>query len=759
MTPPVSPDARIDVNDLTLPGSSGGNGHTRLDDHDDDGDPNREKKRPLGGQGAAASGETEPIVLSRGNMFCVVNRKGDIFPPSARDLGLFHDDTRHLSRLELWVSGGPATVLSAEAAGSASSQIDLALTDRDYGGFIADPRNFLHIRRRQILDAEYVERITLTNFSSRPIDLDFGMRLEADFADVFEVRGAHRDRRGVILPPEITADRLTFGYRGVDGEDYRTVIRMSPAPAEVTRTGPRWSLAIAAGESMVLELTVQAKRGVEADLPWRPFDVRNARVKESQRAFLDGCTRIRCDNNRFETLLGRALSDIDSLRITVGEHTIVGAGIPWFAAPFGRDSLITAYECLSVAPSLARECLRTLAAWQGVRDDAWREEEPGKILHELRRGEMTRAGEAPHSPYFGTIDATPLFIMLLAEVWRWTGDEAFLDELYPNAERALSWIQRRLEEGGGFLRYKRLHSRGLENQGWKDSRDGVSFPDGRIAQPPIALIEVQGYVVAALDAMGRLRRRRGDVRGGAILHKQAADLRKKIDEAFWVEESRFFALALDADGRRVETIASNAGHLGFCGAYVNGARANRVAEVLLSDAMHSGWGIRTAGRGQAVYNPLSYHNGSVWPHDNALCAMGMAMTGHSDGAQAVLESLYAASLHFRDLRLPELFCGMARGEGDFLVHYPVSCSPQAWASGSLFLLLQASLGLRANAPMNRLVIRNPRLPEFLSRLDLENLPVGPNKVHLHFQRHGPRTHVDLVDVSGDGKLKVNIEIG
>jgi glycogen debranching enzyme len=715
--------------------------------------------RAIGGPDAPVSGETEPIVLSRGNLFCVVNRRGDISPPGARDLGLFHEDTRHLSRLELWVSGGPPTVLSAETAGSSSSQIDLTLTDREFGGFVADPRNFLHIRRRQILDEEYVERITLTNHLSRPIEVDFAMALEADFADIFEVRGAHRDRRGTPLPPRAARDRLVYAYRGLDGEVYRTTVVVSPDPTAMTATGPRWHLAFQPGESMVFEICVQAARGEEPEPEWLPLDVRSARVRAAQTEFLDACAHVRCSNNRFEALLGRALSDIDALRLRVGAQRIVGAGIPWFAAPFGRDAIITSLECLAFAPQLARETLRSLAAWQGTRDDPWREEEPGKVLHELRRGEMTRAGEAPHSPYYGTVDATPLYVMLLAELWRWTGDDPIVEEVYGNAERALAWVERRLAQGDGFVRYKRSHTRGLENQGWKDSTDGVSFPDGRPARPPIALVEVQGYAVAALDAMGRLRRRRGDVRGGTLLHRQANALRRRIDEAFWVEESRFYALALDGDGRRVETLTSNPGHLGFCRAYVSAARAARVAQVLLSDAMYSGWGVRTLARGQAVYNPLSYHNGTVWPHDNALCALGMAMTGHSDGALAILEGLYAASLHFRDLRLPELFCGMSRGEGDFLVHYPVSCSPQAWASGALFLLLQAALGLRPDAPLARLTIRNPRLPEFLEWLDLERVQVGRSRVTLHFERHGPRTHVDLVDVAGDGRLKVNIEIG
>ena len=452
------------------------------------------------------------------------------------------------------------------------------------------------------------------------------------------------------------------------------------------------------------------------------------------------------------------MTDIDSLRLRVGGHGVLGAGIPWYASPFGRDSILTSLMMLFVAPQLAVETLRTLAAYQGERDDDWREEEPGKIMHELRRGELARAGEIPHSPYYGTIDATPLWLVLLGETWRWTGDDALVDELMPSAERALAWIERRLDQGGGFIRYQRKHARGLENQGWKDSRDGVSFPDGEIADPPIALVEVQGYVVAAYDAMARIRRRRGDLRGAHQMRERARAMRRRIDEAFWVEETGFYALALDGRGRQVPTITSNPGHLLFCRAAPS-TRVGHLAQVLLGGGMYSGWGVRTLARGQAVYNPLSYHNGTVWPHDNALIAVGLAQSGRVAEALTIFEGLYQASLHFRDMRLPELFCGMARGEDDFLVHYPVSCSPQAWASATFFLLIQAALGLHPEAPLGRLTIRNPRLPRFLRVFDIEGMRVGESLVSLHFKQHDDRTHVDLTRIEGDRRLKVNIEIG
>ncbi len=711
---------------------------------------------------ATESRISPPIVLSQGNLFCVIDRRGNISPRGATDLGLFHEDTRHLSHLELVLTGGTMTVLSAETIGP-SSQIDIGLSDLGSPGFFRDPQNFLHLRRRQLLDHnEFVERIIATNHHRAAIDLELQLLLDADFADIFELRGARRQRPGSPLPPETGDGHILFSYRGTDQLLYRTLVRTMPSPRTIVGTSPCYRLHLEPGESTVLEVIVLAERGpldaASVASSWRPFDVRLTDLALRQKTFLDRTTHLTADNNRFEAMIDRALTDLDSLRLDVDGRHIIGAGIPWFAAPFGRDALLTSLSCLAFAPDLATETLHTLAAYQGKCDDPWREEEPGKIFHELRRGELARAGEVPHSPYYGTIDATPLWLVLLAETYRWTGDELLVDELEPAAERALAWIERRLERDGGLLRYHQTHTRGLENQGWKDSHDGVSHPDGAIAKPPIALIEVQGYTVAALEAMALLRRRRRDLRGSVRLREQAQLLRRRIDADFWVEQSRYYALALDGDGRRVATITSNPGHLAFCQALAP-ERVNRVAEVLLSDALFSGWGIRTVARGQAVYNPLSYHNGTIWPHDNALCALGLAVSGHGHSALALLEGIYAASLHFRDLRLPELFCGMARSEGDALVHYPVSCSPQAWATASLFLLLQAALGIRSNAEAGRLIVRNPNLPSFLRQLRLERMRVGRSLVSLQFERHDDRTHVDLIEIQGETHLKVMIEMG
>ena len=702
------------------------------------------------------SGETEPLVLSRGNLFCVTNQRGDIAPAGARDLGLFSEDTRHLSYLELFMAGGPPLVLSADTFGASTSQIDLTLTDSQFGGFLTDPQNFLHLRRKQLLDGGFCEQLTLTNHLRRPIELWLELRMAADFADVFEVRGARRKRRGTLKPPEHAGDRLIFAYHGIDGQDYRTLVQMAPEPVRVGPFGPFWQLRLQPGETTPLSVTILPMRGPIRELVSVPFDIRRTNLKREHEAFVAAATRITCNNSRFQDALEHDLEDLDALRLTIGGRQIIGAGIPWFAAPFGRDSILTSYELLSVAPELALETLRTLATYQGTRDDAFSEEEPGKIMHELRRGEMARTGEIPHSPYYGSVDATPLWLMLLGATRRWLGAIDELDACLPHAEAALAWIDRKLVEGGGFVRYQRTHEKGLENQGWKDSRDGVSFPDGTIAQPPIALVEVQGYVVGALSAMAELSAASGDDARAQSLRDRASALRLAIDDAFWVPETGYYALALDGEGRQVPTITSNPGHLLFADALLPD-RANALVDVLLSDGLYNGFGVRTLARGQAVYNPLSYHNGSVWPHDNALCALGAAHAGRADAARTILEGIYHASQHFRRHRLPELFCGLGRAEGDFLVHYPVSCSPQAWASAAFFLLLQSVLGLRPSAPTHSLIIADPSLPSFLDSLDLRNLRVGNSRVSLHFKRTDHRTHVDVRDSSG-APLHVTIQL-
>ena len=436
---------------------------------------------------------------------------------------------------------------------------------------------------------------------------------------------------------------------------------------------------------------------------------------------------------------------------------VVSAGIPWYTCPFGRDALITGFESLLAAPELARDALRFLAGLQAREDDPARDAEPGKIPHEIRFGEMAAAGEVPHTPYYGSVDATPLFLVLLSEYELWTADTATVDALLPAAEAAIGWIERQAaRDRDGLLTYERRTPKGLRNQGWKDSHDGVPFADGFPAEPPIALVEVQGYAIDARRRMAQLLDRRGRRHEAARLRAKARALADVVEERFWMEGKGTHAIALDRAGRQVDAVTSNPGHLLFSRA-VSEQRARAVTASLLGPGMWSGWGIRTLAAGQPAYNPLSYHDGTVWPHDNALCAMGMSSYGMTRDAGEVLSALWQAAQHFRQLRLPELFCGLERDGGGFPVHYPVACSPQAWSSAAWFLLLRASLGIFPDAPRQTLRIAGPHLPPWLDEIVLEGVRVGPARATLRFARGPKAAFAEVVDVHG-GPLRVHIEV-
>ena len=743
---------------------------------------------------------TDKLVLKRGNLFAVAGRVGDIWPPGARDQGGYFEDTRFLSKLKLTVAGGPPVVLSTQTRPEYTSQVDLTVTSRMFGGVFQDPLNFLHIRREQIVDDRFAERLTLTNYLVRDIDYWLEYEFAADFADQFEVRGAKRRERGTYFRPVVHDDRVVFCYQGRDGVLYRAeVFFPTRAPDEIDGGRARFSFHLGPNESASLELhalpslhAVRSGTSVreaadaarqpgfrsppivteEPDSGWlypgshpasqppapRRFDERIARARADYRHWAEASARTETEEEAFNGALSQAVADLKALTIFWEDRRVISAGVPWYASPFGRDSLITGFQALLVNPDIARDALLFLAAHQGRRVDDFREEEPGKILHEIRRGELARTGEVPHTPYYGSIDATPLFIILYTEYLRWTNDRASGVALLPAAEDALRWIENSGDkDGDGFVEYLRRSDRGLRNQGWKDSWDGVPHLDGTPAEPPIALVEVQGYCIDARRRMARLYRQLGRREDAARCTLAAQLLSRRLDDAFWMEKAGTYALALDASKRQVQTIASNPGHLLFS-RVIPEERARRVARTLMSPESFSGFGIRTLAKGQRPYNPLSYHNGTVWPHDNSLIAMGFSNYGMQKLAAQVLSGEYDASRQFRHYRLPELYCGMGRNEGDLVVSYPVSCSPQAWASGAFFLMLRACLGLYPDAPRKTLKIVNPHLPGMLQRLTLERLRIGDTLLTLQFTRSGDGCFAAVREMQGD-PLAIRIEVG
>jgi len=701
--------------------------------------------------------KVDNLTLIDGKTFSATSVAGDIYPPGSPDVGFFHDDTRFLSHLELRIGGHRGVVLSASTEKTFSSQIELTTGNITLRDSFDLPENTVHIRREQLLASEiFFDRLAFENFNLVHVDFMLELQFAADFVDVFQVRGVARQKHGQYYAPIVKNDSITFVYRGLDHVTRQTHVRFSPAPYEIVDRTARWQLRLEPLKRVEIEVQITPYvEGQESRAQNFNFNLQLQQRRSNFARWESDSTHFSSSNEVFDDLMATITGDFHALQIPDGREHIIAAGIPWFATIFGRDSIIAAYQSLCLNPQLAVDTLRVLARYQGKKSNDWLDEDPGKILHEYRNGEMTRDGEMPFGPYYGSVDATPLFLILLSETFNWTADDQLVEELLPNAYAALEWIDKYGDlDGDGFVEYKRRSPKGLVNQGWKDSWDANVHRDGTVATPPIALSEVQGYVFDAKYRMASLLRNFGDVKAADRLKRDAAELARRFDRAFWVPSRGFYAMALDAEKRPLEVIASNPGHLLFT-RIVNRERARTITTRLMRDDMFNGWGWRTMSDDERVFNPLSYHRGTVWPHDNSIIAHGMALNEMREGALRVLTGLYQAAQNFRDYRLPELFCGVQRRENDAPVHYPVSCSPQAWASGAMFLILTSVLGLRPSAPRKELNIINPQLPEWLGHLHIRNLQIGGARVGLDFTRQGERTFCNVVDVQGE-KLLVNV---
>jgi glycogen debranching enzyme len=697
------------------------------------------------------------LTLIDGKTFLSTNFAGDIMPPGAPDVGFFHDDTRFLSRLELRVGGHRTVVLSSNTEQTFSSQIELTTGQSTLRDTYEIPENTMHIRREQLLSSDVLyDYLTFENFNFQELELHVELAYEADFMDVFQVRGVARGEPGHYYKPIVHGDSFIFYYRGKDDAVRQTVVHFSPAPHTVDGTTAQWKLRLPPLKRFQLQTTITPLvEGKKSRATRIDFSHSLRARREAFSTWEKQATHFDSSNSIFDHMLATCVSDFHALQIPEGREHVIAAGIPWFATIFGRDSIISAYQSLLLNPRLASETLRVLARYQGREKNDWRDEEPGKILHEYRDGEMTRAGEMPFGPYYGSVDATPLWLILLSETFNWTADEQLVKDMLPHAHRALQWIDEYGDhDGDGFVEYFRRSPRGLANQGWKDSWDANMHRDGEIAQPPIALCEVQGYVYEAKYRMASLLRTFGETHTADRLKKDAADMAKRFEKAFWMPSRGFYAMALDRDKRQLQVISSNPGHLLFT-RMLPQDRARIVAQRFMEPDMFTGWGWRTMSQDERIFNPMSYHRGSVWPHDNSIIAHGMALYEFRDYALRLFTGLSQAALKFRDYRLPELFCGIERREHDDPVQYPVSCSPQAWASGTIFLLLTSVLGIRPSAQRKELNIVNPTLPQWLDHLNIRNLQVGESRVDLDFTRRGDKTFCNVVDIAGE-KLLVNI---
>jgi glycogen debranching enzyme len=696
-------------------------------------------------------------VLKDADTFGVFDRYGDVHTIGLGEQGLFHEGTRHLSRLEVRL-GKVRPLLLSSSVNEANDILAVDLTNPDItseDGHIQLPRGVLHLLRTKFIwkDTCY-ERLRLSNYGMGAVSLSLSLRFDADFVDIFEVRGSRRERRGRRLDPLVENNICILGYEGLDGVIRRTNLEFHPTPASLDSVSARFDLALSAQQSAAIYLATSCQ---EADPPRQlpnSYDEAQAALAGAVRARKGEQAVVMTGNQEFNRWLSRSSADLQMM-ITETEHGLYPyAGVPWFSTVFGRDGIITALQLLWLNPDVARGVLAYLAAHQADRVIPEQDAEPGKILHETRAGEMAALGEIPFGRYYGSVDSTPLFVMLAGAYYQRTADRAFMEKLWPHVERALEWMQTYGDpDGDGFLEYARRSPKGLVQQGWKDSHDSVFHQDGTMAEAPIALCEVQGYAYAAWQAGAEIASMLGDRTGGDMMRGRARQLRERFEEAFWLPDLGTYALALDGKKRACQVLTSNPGHCLFTG-IVRPDRAHTVARTLMNDASYCGWGIRTLAAGEARYNPMSYHNGSVWPHDNGLAAAGMARYGLRDEPMRVLEGLFTAA-NFLDLqRMPELFCGFPRRSGEGPTLYPVACLPQAWASGSVFMVLQACLGMSIDTPAREVRLENPALPEWLPEVRIANLRVGDGTADILFERHPHDVGVTVL--RREGRIRVTV---
>ena len=696
-------------------------------------------------------------VLMHQDTFAVFDWAGAISSDSRNEQGLYHRGTRYVSRLDLRIDGQrPMTLSSTVVRDNALLAVDLTNPDLARDGRVSLPHGTVHLFRGCILeDGVCHQRLRVHNFSVNEVTVELRLRLEADFADVFEVRGTPRRRRGKQEATEQHADGIGITYHGLDGVVRRTRLRCRPPPAEITPKDVRFTLSLGAGEERELSFEVSCTEGDEEERAPRFGDASSRRDAELH-ALRAHEAQVSSSSGLFDGWLHRSQSDLRMLLTRTGQGLYPYAGVPWYSTPFGRDGIITALQMIWVQPQVAAGVLRFLAATQATHTSAEEDAEPGKIVHEMRHGEMAALREVPFGRYYGAVDTTPLFLVLAGEYLHATGDLILVRELWPHLEAALTWIERHGDQDGdGFLEYSRRSSTGLSNQGWKDSSDSIFHADGRLAQGPIALCEVQAYVFAARRAMATIASALGHEALARQQTNLAEELRVRFERAFWCEELSTYALALDGEKMPCRVRASNAGHCLAMG-LVAPDRAEKVATTLTSDAFFSGWGIRTVAMGEARYNPMSYHDGSVWPHDNGFAALGFSQYGLKQASLSVLERFFLASLSFELRRMPELFCGFPQRPGAGPTLYPVACSPQAWASGSVLMMLRAALGLDVDGVRGQVTLTNPMLPAFLDVVHIDGLQVGRSRVDLRVHRYADgAAGVDVVRRSGPVSLSIH----
>jgi glycogen debranching enzyme len=692
--------------------------------------------------------------LKHDDTFIVLDAHGDIGASAGGPDGLFNADTRYLARLELVLDGVQPLLLGSNLRDDNSAlTVDLTNPDIYRNGRIVLQKDMLHIVRTIFLWRGIAyQRIGLQNHGDRLASFDLNLLFNNDFADLFEVRGERRPHRGIASSRLLGTADVLMEYSGLDGKSRTTAVHFDPKPTQLADNVATYHFDLKPQEITSLFIAVSCNKPImQKPVPF--FRGLLAHRREMRRSTA-GAVSIETSNNIFNEVLCRAMADLNILMTDTPQGRYPYAGIPWYSTTFGRDALITAMQMLWVDPRVACAVLKRLAFYQAKIVDPLADAAPGKILHEMRGGEMAALREVPFAQYYGSVDSTPLFVLLAGLYVERTGDEETLAELWPSIEAALLWIDGPGDpDRDGFVEYQRATDQGLANQGWKDSFDAIFHADGRLAEGYIALAEVQGYVFAGKQLAARCARRLGMVDKASRLEAEALRLAERFEDAFWCEALGTYALALDGVKQPCRVRTSNAGQLLFTG-ITRTERARKVASDLMSPKFFSGWGIRTVARGEARYNPMSYHDGSIWPHDNALIALGFARYGLKHSVEHLFKGLFDAASYMDLRRLPELFCGFQRERQRGPTLYPVACAPQAWASATPFTLLEAALGLEFDAGRGEIRLRDPRLPAFLNEVMLHDLRLGPSSVDLRVRRHGEEVSLEVLRTRGQIQVSI-----
>jgi glycogen debranching enzyme len=692
------------------------------------------------------------VVLKENRIMMVSDEMGDIPAGNTTGLGLYFSDTRFLSAYEFRLSRLEPILLSSSVDESyvATFQMVNPVLMLDEGKRRI-PQQSLSIRRSRFIYGGLHERIGVQNCGHEAVDIECSLRFDADFRDMFDVRGYKEQYRGTIRPLEAGDRGLTFTYDGRDGLMRRTEVVVNRAPASQQDSALTWQFHLESKETITLVVDVIPLIGEnESTLSYLYDDALQA-LQASYRRWHDNTSRIRTDNAFLDRgLLRRSQMDMRILLEEYESGLYPMAGIPWFSAPFGRDALIASIQTLMINPEVARGTLRYLSQHQGRRVDTSREEEPGKILHEVRYGELANLKLIPHTPYYGSVDSTPLFLVCAVEMMDWLNDQDLFVELLPSILSALKWVDQYGDsDHDGFVEYAERASGGVRNQGWKDSSDSLLYPDGRPAELPVALVEVQGYVYQAKVGLSRIFERLGQSAMAERLSREAAELRRRFELSFWLDQEQFYAQGLDRNKTPIRSITSNPAHCLWAG-IIDPERAEILRDRLMAPDMFSGWGIRTLSSDSPHYNPMSYHNGTIWPHDNSIAAAGLRRYRHTEAAGQVIEGIMEAGIRMPDYRLPELFCGFRRDMqyNNGPAEYLVSCNPQAWGAGAAFHLMQTALGIVPDTTAGRVYV-NP-VPFGQARsVEIRGMRVGNGKLSFKVGYNGGRPDVEVLEKPDD----------